>query len=317
MIKLTKNFLKAYEKINEITICNITNNQNTKINDELIKTINKEKTIYNKEKQELINEYIKKPTIKTYEHIIKKYKTKLHNYNHPELDEIKKFIKNNIKSYDINKKQKINIPLNTLIEKNKLYKKYKKHIIFHLSSNIKGYRTIYLPLKNECHIFGNYQNTYKDIKFIFHELGHCIQLLSTKKIIFDTTLAELYACTNEILMSKNTIFEEFIIKSINNNILESICTFNFYEYIYKEKKFNQDKLEKKWKELCINYNIKYKPKKWLNDINSIENPQNILSYTIAYIIALKFTDKNYNYFKYIYNININKIIKNLNNKEEY
>ena len=122
-------------------------------------------------------------------------------------------------------------------------------------------------------------------------------MLSTKEIFLDYTLAELYACSNEILMSKENNLYDITIKLIHNKILESICVYDFYVYLYSCKKFDINNLENKWKELCLLYNIDYKKNKWLTDFNSISNPQNILSYTIAYLLSLKFTSKNYNDYK--------------------
>ena len=116
----------------------------------------------------------------------------------------------------------------------------------------------------------------------------------------DYAIPEFFACFNEILMSKETNFHDNVLKLINNKILESMCTYRFYEYLYSLDKFNKKKIEEKWQELCQIYNIKYKKEKWLEDFNSIENPQNILSYTIAYLVAFILKNEDYSTFITMY-----------------
>lgn len=309
---MKKIFLEAYEKINECRIISFINNKELTFDKKLLQVINKDNILFDIQKNEDLNNYIKNPNIKDYEYLIKRYQTNLTELSKKDIKKIHKYIKKNISYFDINKKQIVNINLDNMINNNELYKNLKNKIKFHLNTNIKGYRTIYLPIKKECHIFGSFCSTLKDFDFIFHELGHCFQLLITNEIILDTKISECYACINEILMSKNTLFYDFVIKSINNKILESICVFDFYNYLYKQKEFKTSKLENKWKKLTKKYKIKYKKGKWLTDYNSIENPQDILSYTIAYLIALTYKEKSYIEFTNICksNITLNNIINN-------
>ena len=304
--------IEAYEKINEITINNLLYNTEISIDKKLIDDINQEGIIYNLEKIKDLDKYSINPNIEDFEYLIKKYKTNINLIDKNELDKIYSFIDNNVVYYQVNKKEMVDINLDDLLNNNVMYKEYKDNILMHLDVNIKGYRTIYLPIKKECHIFGNYSSTLKDLIFIFHELGHSFQLLSTNKIHFDYTIAETYACINEILMSKHTNYLDNTIKLINNKILESICVFDFYNYLYDLKEFKIDEIEKEWERLHNKYNIPYKSMKWLIDFNSILNPQNIISYTIAYIISLNYIKKSYKDFKNICksNITLNELINN-------
>lgn len=306
IIKLMEMYLmiEAYEKINEITINNLLYNTDILIDKKLIDDINQEGVIYDKEKIEDLDKYYINPNIKDYEYLINKYKKNIVILKQDELIKLYNYIAENIKYYKVNKKQFININLDDMLNKNELYQKYKDKIIMHLDVKIKGYRTIYLPIKNECHIFGNYGDTLKDLIFIFHELGHSFQLVSTSKIHFDYTIAEIYACINEILMSKSTNYFDDTIKLINNKILESICTFDFYNYLYNLEEFNVNKIELEWENIHNKYGVPFKSMKWLTDFNSMLNPQNIISYTIAYIISLNYIKKSYKDFKNICKSNI-------------
>lgn len=304
---MNQKFCETYEKINEKILINLIHNKNDEIDKSLLDVINSKKNIYDYNKKKDIIDYQNNPSISKFEYILKKYKE---NYILTQLDEeninlIRNYIIKNVKFHIINKNEICNLNIFNEISKNFLYKKYNNQIFFHFDCNIRGYRTLYLPLKNECHIIGKYKNTKKDFSFISHELGHCFQLLSTNEFILDYTIAEIYACSNEILMSKNTPNSEFVIKFINNKIIESMCMFDFYKFLYQEDNFTQENLDYHWKKICKKYNCPYKQGKYLNDINCLEKPQNILSYTISYLISLKFSSKNYNDFLNICKKNIN------------
>ena len=297
---MNSEYLIVYEEINKIHLDNIINNKNTIISNDLIKKMKKLNINYSPSKISNIKSYSNDPTIKKFEKLVKINKIKLSELSFDEIFFLDIFIRNNVHYYCIKKNEKLEKNIFELINTNPLFIKFKDKIIFHLDTNIKGYRTIYLPLSQKCHIIGNYNNTLKDIIFIFHELGHCFQLLSNNIIYKDYTIPEFFACFNEILMSKETNFHDNVLKLINNKILESMCTYRFYEYLYSLDKFNKKKIEEKWQELCQIYNIKYKKEKWLEDFNSIENPQNILSYTIAYLVAFILENEDYSTFITMY-----------------
>ena len=117
-------------------------------------------------------------------------------------------------------------------------------------------------------------------------------------------------------MAQENNLENLVIKLINNKILESFAMYNIYCYLISNNFSDINIIEKKWKKICKEYNIKYIKQKWMLDYNSLENPQNILSYTIAYIYALNYKNKNYKHFLNFChklnhtNINIKKL-KNL------
>lgn len=312
-------FLTTYEEINKIYLDNLINKNNRGVDSYLIEKMNKFDINYSLDKENDIFKYSIKPTLSEFERLIETNKVNLSTISDDDIDFLHKIIKEKIHYYKIDKHQNLDFSLFDSIKKNELFIKYKDNIFFHFNIDIKGFRTVYLPISNECHIIGKYEETLKHAIFIFHELGHCFQLLSNNKIYPDYALSEFFACSNEILMSKSLSIYDNVLKLISNKILESICTYDFYQYLYSLSFFDEDKIEKKWKELCQTYNIVYKKQKWLRDLNSIEKPQNIISYTIAYLACFIFI--HYDYVDFIkicdnsFSIDslLNIIKKNVNN----
>ena len=289
-------YYKKYEKINTHYIKSLENNSfDLNLDKSTEKLLQKHNKHYDPNIQKLINIYSKDPNLNDFKKIFFsriKYFKKISNKDYIFLNS---YIKKNITYYNINKHKIINYNISDL-NNNELYSKYKNQITLHLKSQIKGFRTIYLPISNKCHIFGCYNNQLKDIIFLFHELGHCYQMISTKKILRNYTNAETCACINEKVMAQENNLEDLVIKLINNKILESFAMYNIYCYLISNNFSDINIIEKKWKAICKEYNIKYIKQKWMLDYNSLENPQNILSYTIAYIYALNYKNKNYKQF---------------------
>lgn len=294
------NYYKEYEKINQCYISFLTNNSSKfNIDKKSRKLLNK----YNKSYDPTINEKIKRYAdninFENFKEIFyerfkffKPLSTKDFNF-------LDSYIKNNISYYSIDKHSLLYFNISKL-ENDSLFSKYKNDIVFHFDTKIKGYRTIYLPISKKCHIFGNYSNQLKDIVFLFHELGHCYQMLITNKIFKDYTKAEIFACLNEIIMAKKFKFQNFTIKLINNKILESFAMYRMYYFLGNNNLSNIEQIEKKWKEICTEYNIYYKEKRWMKDLNCLENPHHILTYTISYLFTLNSKDKTSEEFENLY-----------------
>lgn len=306
-------YYKNYEKVN-VNYINFleNNNSNFYVNENTKKIIKKYNNYYDSEIHNKINSYAENPNFASFKEIFLQRIVFFNELQKKEYSFLESYIDNNIIYHKINKHENFNFNLSNLSQ-NKLYSKYKNKIIFHLNTEINGYRMLYLPISNKCHIFGRYDTQLKNIMFLFHELGHCFQMIGTKRICKSYINAEVCACINEKLMAKENNLEDFAIKLMNNKILESFAMYNMYCFLAKSDLSSISKIENEWIRICQKYNVKYKERKWMLDYNSLENPQNIIAYTIAYIYALNCKVRSSNDFLKTCNklINENEWIKKL------